>query len=113
MISPNQSLIGKISVQILTPMYVTQNSNGFDDVTAAFEGCVEDTVNAVLVHSQSPRQVQAGNHHLVYFSWDVSMPLALIFVYVFRLDLQGMVSAVVVGYLSTGAALSHILLPTD
>ena len=46
-------------------------------------------------------------------SWGVSMPLAGIFVYVLRFNLQGVTSAVVIGYLSTGAVLSCVLLSTD
>jgi multidrug resistance protein, MATE family len=46
-------------------------------------------------------------------SWGVSMPLAAIFVYAFQLDLQGLTSAVVCGYLTTGASLSYVLLSTD
>jgi multidrug resistance protein, MATE family len=46
-------------------------------------------------------------------SWGVCMPMAAVFVYVFRIDLQGLTSAVAVGYVSTGAALSYVLLSTD
>jgi multidrug resistance protein, MATE family len=46
-------------------------------------------------------------------SWGVAMPLAALYVYVFRLDLQGLTSAVCIGYLSTGSALSYLLLSTD
>jgi multidrug resistance protein, MATE family len=46
-------------------------------------------------------------------SWGVVMPLAALYVYVFRLDLQGLTSAVCIGYLSTGSALSYLLLSTD
>lgn len=46
-------------------------------------------------------------------SWGLCMPLASVFVYVLRIDLQGLTSAVVLGYLSTGSALSYKLLSTD
>ena len=46
-------------------------------------------------------------------SWGISMPLAALFVFVFNIDLQGLTSAVVIGYLTTGASLSYILLSTD
>lgn len=46
-------------------------------------------------------------------SWLATLPVAAIFVFVFHLDLQGLTSAVVVGYVSTGAALSYVLLCTD
>jgi hypothetical protein len=46
-------------------------------------------------------------------SWGISMPLAAIYVFVFNIDLQGLTSAVVIGYLTTGASLSYILLATD
>jgi MATE family multidrug resistance protein len=46
-------------------------------------------------------------------SWGVCMPMAAVFVFVFRIDLQGLTSAVAVGYVSTGAALSYVLLSTD
>jgi multidrug resistance protein, MATE family len=46
-------------------------------------------------------------------SWGLSMPLAAIFVYGYQLDLQGLTSAVVLGYLTTGASLSYVLLSTD
>ena len=46
-------------------------------------------------------------------SWGVSMPLAALFVYVFRFNLQGLTSAVVMGYLATGATLSCVVLLTD
>lgn len=46
-------------------------------------------------------------------SWGATLPLAAIFVYGFNFDLQGLTSAVVIGYVSTGAALSYVLLCTD
>ena len=48
-----------------------------------------------------------------FSSWGVSMPLAAVYVYVFRIDLQGLASAVAIGYLTTGASLSYVLLSTD
>ena len=46
-------------------------------------------------------------------SWGVVMPLSALYVFVFRLDLQGLTSAVVIGNVSTGACLSYVLLSTD
>jgi hypothetical protein len=46
-------------------------------------------------------------------SWGITMPLAALSVFVFNIDLQGLTSAVVIGYLSTGASLSYLLLATD
>ena len=46
-------------------------------------------------------------------SWGVVMPLAAIYVFLLNLDLQGLTSAVCVGYLSTGSALSYVLLSTN
>jgi multidrug resistance protein, MATE family len=46
-------------------------------------------------------------------SWGVVMPLAALFVFGLRLDLQGLTAASCVGYLSTGSALSYVLLSTD
>lgn len=46
-------------------------------------------------------------------SWGVCMPLAAVYVFILRLDLQGLTSAVVLGYLSTGSALSYKLLSTN
>ena len=46
-------------------------------------------------------------------SWGITMPLAAVYVFVFNMDLQGLTSAVVIGYLTTGASLSYILLATD
>lgn len=46
-------------------------------------------------------------------SWGVVMPLAALFVFVLNIDLQGLTSAVCVGYLSTGSALSFVLLSTN
>jgi Na+-driven multidrug efflux pump len=46
-------------------------------------------------------------------SWGVCMPIAATFTYVFRFDLQGLASAVTVGYVVTGSVLSYILLSTD
>ena len=48
-----------------------------------------------------------------FSSWGVCMPLAAVYVYVFRIDLQGLASAVAIGYLTTGASLSYVLLSTD
>lgn len=45
--------------------------------------------------------------------WGVTMPLAAIFVYVFFIDLQGLTSAMTIGYTSCGTALSYLLLSTD
>ena len=46
-------------------------------------------------------------------SWDVCMPLAAIFVYVFFINLQGLTSATTIGYTTCSAALSYLLLITD
>lgn len=46
-------------------------------------------------------------------SWGVVMPMAAIFVFVVGFDLQGLTAAACVGYLSTGSALSYVLLSTD
>jgi len=46
-------------------------------------------------------------------SWGATLPIAAVFVFVFHLDLQGLTAAVVIGYVSTGAALSYVLLCTD
>jgi len=46
-------------------------------------------------------------------SWGICMPLAAIFTYGFRFDLQGLTAAATIGYVSTGATLSYILLGTD
>jgi MATE family multidrug resistance protein len=46
-------------------------------------------------------------------SWGVCVPLASIFVFYFRVNLQGLTAAVVVGYVTTGACLSYVLLSTD
>jgi MATE family multidrug resistance protein len=46
-------------------------------------------------------------------SWGVTMPLAAIFVYVFFIDLQGLMAAMTIGYTSCGATLSYLLLSTD
>lgn len=46
-------------------------------------------------------------------SWGVCMPLAAIFVFYFRVNLQGLTAAVVVGYVTTGASLSYVLLSTN
>lgn len=41
------------------------------------------------------------------------MPLAAVFVYALRIDLQGLMSATTIGYTTCGAALSYFLLSTD
>lgn len=46
-------------------------------------------------------------------SWGVCMPLAAIFVFGFFFDLQGLTAATTIGYTSTGAALSYILLASN
>jgi MATE family multidrug resistance protein len=46
-------------------------------------------------------------------SWGICMPLSALYVFVFRIDLQGLTSAVVLGYVTTGAVLSFTLLSTD
>lgn len=46
-------------------------------------------------------------------SWCVTMPLAAIFTYGFNLNLQGITSAVVIGYSVTCTALCYILLRSD
>ena len=48
-----------------------------------------------------------------FSSWGVTMPLAAISTYIFRIDLQGLTAAVTVGYVSTGACLSYVLLSTN
>lgn len=45
--------------------------------------------------------------------WGVAMPMAAILVFIVRMDLQGLTAAVVIGYVSTGATLSYVLLSTD
>mmetsp|Transcript_920 Transcript_920/g.1132 ORF Transcript_920/g.1132 Transcript_920/m.1132 type:complete len:717 (+) Transcript_920:41-2191(+) len=46
-------------------------------------------------------------------TWCVCMPLAALYTYIFRIDLQGLTSAIVVGYLTTGATLTYALLSTN
>lgn len=46
-------------------------------------------------------------------SWGVTMPLAAILVFAFRIDLQGLMSASTIGYTTCGATLSYLLLSTD
>jgi multidrug resistance protein, MATE family len=46
-------------------------------------------------------------------SWGISVPLAAISVFVFRLDLQGLAGAIVIGYVVTGSVLSYYLISTD
>lgn len=46
-------------------------------------------------------------------SWGAAMPLSAVSVYVFHFNLQGLTAAVVIGYVSTGAALSYVLLSTN
>ena len=46
-------------------------------------------------------------------SWGVAMPMAAILVFVVRMDLQGLTAAVVMGYVSTGAALTYILMSSN
>lgn len=46
-------------------------------------------------------------------SWGVVMPLAALYVFILNVDLQGLTSALCMGYLSTGSALSFVLLSTN
>lgn len=46
-------------------------------------------------------------------SWFITLPLAAISVYIFNLDLQGLVAAVVIGYSLTGSMMAYILLRSD
>ena len=46
-------------------------------------------------------------------SWGITMPLAAIMTYVFNFNLQGITSAVVIGYSVTCTALFYILLRSD
>jgi hypothetical protein len=46
-------------------------------------------------------------------NWGVAMPMAAILVFVVRMDLQGLTAAVVIGYVSTGASLSYVMLSTN
>jgi len=46
-------------------------------------------------------------------SWGICMPLAAVFTLYFRIDLQGLMSSVVIGYVTTGAALATVLLSTN
>jgi len=46
-------------------------------------------------------------------SWCLTLPLATLFIYGFRFDLQGPVSAVVIGYSVTGTCLQYILVRSD
>eukprot|EP00978_Attheya_sp_CCMP212_P044549 scaffold314083_cov51-Attheya_sp.AAC.1 len=59
-----------------------------------------------------------GRYRLATFvsfssSWCLTMPLASLFTYGLRLDLQGIVAAVIVGYSTTGSILSYILIFSD
>lgn len=49
---------------------------------------------------------------ILYFitSWGFTMPVGALFTYVYNYDLQGLVAAVVVGYVFEGAVLSYVLL---
>eukprot|EP00545_Synedropsis_sp_CCMP1620_P006902 CAMPEP_0119010986 /NCGR_PEP_ID=MMETSP1176-20130426/5378_1 /TAXON_ID=265551 /ORGANISM="Synedropsis recta cf, Strain CCMP1620" /LENGTH=723 /DNA_ID=CAMNT_0006963739 /DNA_START=46 /DNA_END=2220 /DNA_ORIENTATION=+ len=48
-----------------------------------------------------------------FSSWGICMPLSAFYVFVIHMDLQGLTSAVVIGYVSTGASLSYVLLATN
>lgn len=59
-----------------------------------------------------------GRYRLATFvaffsSWCITMPLAAMFVYAFHVDLQGVTSAVVIGYSVSGTILSYILIRSD
>eukprot|EP00547_Thalassionema_nitzschioides_P013159 CAMPEP_0194259290 /NCGR_PEP_ID=MMETSP0158-20130606/43284_1 /TAXON_ID=33649 /ORGANISM="Thalassionema nitzschioides, Strain L26-B" /LENGTH=822 /DNA_ID=CAMNT_0038999045 /DNA_START=125 /DNA_END=2593 /DNA_ORIENTATION=+ len=45
-------------------------------------------------------------------SWCISVPLATVYVFLLKFNLQGLTSAVVLGYVTTAASLSYILLST-
>mmetsp|Transcript_27373 Transcript_27373/g.40096 ORF Transcript_27373/g.40096 Transcript_27373/m.40096 type:complete len:740 (-) Transcript_27373:208-2427(-) len=46
-------------------------------------------------------------------SWGITMPLAALYCFVLHYDLKGITSAVTVGYVTTGASLSYVLLSTN
>lgn len=46
-------------------------------------------------------------------SWGITLPLAAISTYVLHVDLQGLTTAVVLGYVGVGASLLYILLTSD
>lgn len=46
-------------------------------------------------------------------SWGITLPLAAVSTYVLRVDLQGLVTSVVLGYVGVGAALLYMLLTSD
>ena len=46
-------------------------------------------------------------------SWVITVPVAALCCYVFNIDLQGVTSAVVMGYSTAGTALSYVLLRSD
>jgi len=48
-----------------------------------------------------------------FANWCVTMPLAATFTFAWNFDLQGLTSAVVLGYVGLGASLSYILLTSD
>mmetsp|Transcript_26006 Transcript_26006/g.39834 ORF Transcript_26006/g.39834 Transcript_26006/m.39834 type:complete len:213 (-) Transcript_26006:399-1037(-) len=54
-----------------------------------------------------------GTLLMLLSSWMVTIPLALISVYGFYLDLQGVVSAIVIGHSSSSIALVYVLLRSD
>jgi len=59
-----------------------------------------------------------GRYRLATFvafisSWSVTLPMAAIYTFLFRFDLQAMVSAVVIGYTITGTCLQYILVRSD
>jgi hypothetical protein len=46
-------------------------------------------------------------------SWGITLPLAAISTYVLHVDLQGLTTAVVLGYVAVGASLLYVLLTSD
>jgi len=69
------------------------------------------TVSWALVGSQGRYRLAT----LVAFicSWGITMPLSAIFTFAMHIDLQGITSAVVIGYSVTGTVLLYILLRSD
>lgn len=69
------------------------------------------TVSWALVGAQGRYRLAT----LVAFvgSWCVSLPLAAIFTYALKLDLQGVTSCVVIGYAVTSTTLNYILARSD
>merc|ERR1711957_1019136 len=69
------------------------------------------TINWALVAAQ--RKNRMGTLVMFLATWVITIPLAALFIYLLKIDLQGTLSSLILGYSTAANALLYVILTSD